>query len=154
VHLPTRAQLPPRPYEQLDRIADRVAVDLNAPVAMVSLVSTEGESLVGLSGLPEPWATERWAPLSHSFSQHVVTGGSPVVIENAHDDPLVVDSAAILDLGFVAYAGIPLRGAHSDILGAVAVADHCPRQWVTWELAQLAAHAQACSIELGWRRAG
>jgi len=149
VELPPRTPLPAQAVPALDRFARTVADRLDVPVALVSLVDVDGQALPGAHGLPEPWTSERWTPLSHSFCQHVVTSGQPLVVENAHDVPLVADNLAVMELGVVAYAGTPLRTASGPVIGSVCAIDHRPRRWTDAELQELAAIAADCSRELG-----
>lgn len=118
-------------------------------MALVSLVDVNGQVFPGAFGLPEPWLTERSTPLSHSFCQHVVTSGDPLVVENAHDVPLVRGNLAVMELGVVAYAGMPLRSGEGPVIGSMCAIDHRPRQWTAIELAGLAELAADCSRELG-----
>lgn len=115
-------------FDRLTRIAARV---LNAPVALVSLVDVDRQVFAGCVGLPEPWATRRETPLSHSFCQHAVASREPLVISDAREDPRVRGNAAIRDLGVVAYAGIPLIDRDGHALGSLCVIDDKPRTWTT-----------------------
>ncbi len=121
-------------FDRLTRLATRI---LDVPVALVSLVDEERQFFKSCLGLPEPWASARETPLSHSFCQHAVASGQPLVIEDARLHPLVRDNLAIPDLGVVAYAGIPLVTADGYVLGSFCVIDHQPRAWTDWELAVL-----------------
>jgi GAF domain-containing protein len=148
-----RSPLPPVPVAQLDEFAARAAVLLDAPIGLVSLVDSEGQNLPGAFGLSEPWASERWTPLSHSFCQHVVLEGEPLDVANAHDEPLVANNPAVLDLGVIAYLGVPLQLSQPDhpvpgVVGALCAIDHKPRQWTSDQLATLEELAQECSAEL------
>jgi GAF domain-containing protein len=78
-----------------------------------------------------------------------VTSGDPLVVANSNDDPLVSDNLAIMDLGVIAYAGVPLRTGAGPVVGAMCAIDHRPRQWTPTELAQLTEIALECSVELG-----
>jgi GAF domain-containing protein len=147
VELPPDTALPAEPVPVFDIVAKIVRHELDVPVALVSLVSEKEQVFPGADGLSEPWATERSTPLSHSFCQHVVTSGAPLVVENAHDVPLVAHNLAILELGVIAYAGVPVRrGDH--VVGALCAIDHRPRRWTGEELTRLTAHAERCSAEL------
>ena len=150
MELPRQAPLPPDPDPVFDRYARRVTERLDVPVALVSLVDTEGQVFPGAEGLPEPWASERSTPLTHSFCQHVVTAGLPLVVENANDDGRVRENAAILDLGVIAYAGMPLRVGER-VFGSLCAIDHKPRRWTPEELAQLTEIAASCADELAGR---
>ena len=55
------------PEEALDRLGRLATRVLRAPVALVSLVDSDRQFFKSAVGLPEPWATLRETPLSHSF---------------------------------------------------------------------------------------
>jgi GAF domain-containing protein len=148
VDLPPRTPLPAEAVPLFDRFARLVAERLDVPVALVSLVDVNGQALPGAFGLPEPWDSERWTPLSHSFCRHVVTSGGALVVSNANDVPLVSQNLAVMELGVIAYAGVPLRTAAGPVVGAVCAIDYRPRQWTGEELAQLSDLAEDCSQEL------
>ena len=56
-------------FDRLTRIATRI---LGVPVSLVSLVDDHRQFFKSACGLPEPWATERETPLSHSFCKVAV----------------------------------------------------------------------------------
>jgi len=132
-----------------DSFARVVAERLVVPVALVTLVDIEKQVFPGAFGLARPWDDERWTPLSLSFCQHVVASGRPLVVPNAHDVPLVADNLAIMELGVIAFAGVPLRAGEGSVVGSVSAIDHRPRQWTDAELRELAEIAEECSTELG-----
>lgn len=137
----------------MDRFAAMVRVQLRVPVALVSLVEPGRQVFPGMQGLPEPWATTRHTPLSHSFCQHVVTTAQPLVITDARLSPLVLDSLAIPDLGVIAYAGMPLTDTDGRVLGSLCAIDTEPRQWSDHELDTLTDLAGLCTTELRLRLA-
>src|SRR5918997_5158566 len=92
-------------FDRLTRLATTV---LQVPVALVSLVDHDRQFFKSCIGLPEPWASRRETPLSHSFCQHAVASRQPLIIDDARQHPLVRENLAIPDLGVIAYAGIPL----------------------------------------------
>jgi PAS domain S-box-containing protein len=57
--------------ESFDRLTRLASTILHAPVALVSLVDEDRQFFKSCVGLPEPWASRRETPLSHSFCQHV-----------------------------------------------------------------------------------
>ncbi len=117
------------PDERFDGLARVAARALNAPIALVSLVDEDRQFFKSCIGLPEPWASARETPLSHSYCQHAVDARKPLVIEDAREDPMLRDNAAIRDLRAIAYAGIPLIGADGQALGTLCVIDSKPRRW-------------------------
>jgi GAF domain-containing protein len=117
---------PEAAFDRLTRVACRV---LKTPIGLVSLVDQNRQFFKSCVGLPEPFATSRETPVSHSFCQHVVASGKPLIVENARDNPLVKLNPAIEELGIVAYAGIPLTTSEGHTLGSFCVIDSKPRYW-------------------------
>ena len=91
-----------------DRLARLAASVLHAPVALVSLVDADRQFFKSCLGMPEPWASERGSPLTHSFCQHAVASREPLLVSDAREHEVLRDNLAIRDMGVVAYAGIPL----------------------------------------------
>ncbi|OLR93868.1 hypothetical protein BJP25_14235 [Actinokineospora bangkokensis] len=136
---------------EFDAVSEQVRDLLGVPVALVSLVDTEGQHFPGAVGLGEPWASCRGTPLSHSFCQHVVVSGEPLVVEDAREHPVLRYNEAIVDLGVVAYAGFPLTDGAGRPLGSLCAIDHVPRVWRREELAVLSALADGTSARLRLR---
>ena len=115
--------------EAFDRLARLAARILRAPVVFTSLVDENRQFFKSCLGLPEPWASWREAPLSHSFCQHVVAANQPLVINDARIHPLLRTNPAIRDLKIVAYLGVPLTMPDGQTIGSFCVTDSVPRVW-------------------------
>jgi PAS domain S-box-containing protein len=139
------------PEESFDRLTRLAASVLGAPVALLSLVDRDRQYFKSCVGLAEPWATGRETPMSHSFCQHVVATGAPLVVEDARDHPLLHDNPAITDLNVVSYAGIPLIGRDGQALGSFCVIDGRPRQWTDAEIGILRDLASSVMTEIQLR---
>ncbi len=139
------------PDPEMDHFAAWVRRALGVPVALVSLTRTDRQVLPGAAGLREPWATTRSLPLGHLFCHHLVTTGRPLVITDARRHPRHRDTPAVLDLGVVAYAGVPLADGAGNVLGALCAVDTEPRSWTDDQLATLRDIARACATELRLR---
>lgn len=137
----------------MERFVAMVRVQLRVPVALVSLVEPTRQVFPGMAGLPEPWASARQTPLSHSFCRHVVASGEPLVLDDARESERVRGNLAIPELGVVAYAGMPLTSADGRVLGSLCAIDTEPRSWTEEELATLADLAAMCTTELRMRLA-
>jgi GAF domain-containing protein len=137
--------------EQFDRLARLAARVVDAPVALVSAVDRDRQFFKSCLGLPEPWATRRETPLTHSFCQHVVAAREPVVISDAREDDLLRDSLAIRDLGVIAYLGVPLITSDGHAIGTLCVIDHEPRIWKDEEIGLVKDVAAAVVTELTLR---
>jgi GAF domain-containing protein len=118
-------------FDRLARLASQV---LNAPVALVSLVDADRQFFKSCLGLPEPWASERQAPLTHSFCQHAVASRETLLVDDAREHELLRDNLAIRDMGVIAYAGIPLIMPDGHALGTLCVIDSRPRHWTTYQV--------------------
>jgi two-component system, cell cycle sensor histidine kinase and response regulator CckA len=139
------------PDEGFDRLTRLAARLLGAPSAMITFLRDDHAFFQSAVGLPEPWASRRRAPLSLSFCRHVVTSGLPLVVDDARRHPLVRSSPAIRELGWIAYAGVPLAAPGGQTLGALAVADSLPRLWSPRDVALLEDLAASVVAELELR---
>jgi diguanylate cyclase (GGDEF)-like protein len=113
-------------FDRFARVAARAA---DVPVALVSLVTEDRQYFAGMFGMGQPWADARQTPLSHSFCQHVVANGAPLVVEDARIDPVLCSNLAIADLDVVAYAGFPIVTLEGHVLGSLCAIDSTPRSW-------------------------
>jgi GAF domain-containing protein len=117
---------PEAAFDRLARVACRV---LHTPIALVSLVDRDRQFFKSCVGLPEPFASKRETPVTHSFCQHVVGTAKPLIVEDARTNPLVQLNPAVQELGIIAYAGIPLTTSEGHTLGSFCVIDSKPRFW-------------------------
>ncbi|MEM9646009.1 MAG: ATP-binding protein [Planctomycetota bacterium] len=143
------------PEPQFDRLTRLVQQTLKVPVALVSLVETsrDRQYFKSQQGLPEPWATTRQTPLSHSFCQHVVKQDEPLIVENAVKHDLVVDNLAIQDLGVIAYLGVPIYAPNSTPIGALCAIADKPKAWSEHDIQVLHAIADSVSDAIRLRSA-
>src|SRR3954454_2304295 len=142
------ALLDSEPEEGFDRLTSLASRVLDVPVALVSLVDEDRQFFKSCIGLPEPWSSRRGTPLSHSFCQHAVASGEPLVIEDARDHPLVHDNLAIRDLDVIAYAGVPLVTSDGAVLGRFCAIDSQPRSWSDADMAFVREMAASAMTEI------
>ncbi|QDU39346.1 Aerobic respiration control sensor protein ArcB [Maioricimonas rarisocia] len=135
-------------FDRIARLATRL---LKTPVALVSLVDDRRQFFVGAIGLQEPWSSRRETPLSHSFCQHVVSAGQPLVVSHAGEHPLVCENLAVSELGVQAYLGVPIRTPGDIVIGSLCAIDSRPRRWLQHELELLDELAMATSAEVAVR---
>ncbi len=145
--------LEPQPDASFDRLTRLAARALRVPVTLVSFVSDERQVFLGATGLPEPLATQRETPLSHSFCQYVVSTAAPLIVTDVREHPLVHDNLAIPDMGVIAYAGIPLRTKSGHVLGSFCAIDTRPHAWTPDEIELLSDFAGAALAEIELRAA-
>ncbi|MDX1992267.1 MAG: GAF domain-containing protein [bacterium] len=137
--------------ESFDRLTRLASCIVNAPVSLVTLVDANRQFFKSAIGLPEPWASKRETPLSHSFCQHVVATNEPLVIEDARKHPLVHDNLAIPDLNVIGYLGMPLQTSEGVGLGSFCIIDSAPRQWTEQEVEIMRDLAQSVITEIELR---
>ena len=137
-----------RPESGFDRLTELAVQVFNAPVALVSLVDDKRQCFKSCVGLPEPYATLRETPHSHSFCKHVVQTGEPLIVSDARMHPELKTNLAVTDLGVVAYAGMPLLSADGQRLGSFCVIDSKPRQWTDEEIRVLRCMANCVQTEI------
>ena len=117
------------PEEAFDRLTRMAARLLGTPISLISLVAEDHQFFKSAIGLPEPWASRRVTAISFSFCGQVVATGEPLVLEDARRHPLLRHNPVIRELGWVAYAGVPLVTRQGHTLGAMCVVDKTPRLW-------------------------
>ncbi|MEA2431085.1 MAG: hypothetical protein QOI19_1558, partial [Thermoleophilaceae bacterium] len=139
--------------EAFDRLTRLASHALKVPVALVSLVDEDRQFFKSCIGLPDPWGSQRGTPLSHSFCQHAVASGEPLVIEDARKHPLVRDNLAIRDLDVIAYAGVPLVTSDGAVLGTFCAIDSKPRRWTDDDVEFVREMAASAMTEIELRSA-
>lgn len=135
-------------FDRLTRLASQI---IDAPVSLVSLVDLDRQYFKSAYGLPDPWASQKETPLSHSFCQHAVATQENLIIDNAREHPLVHDNLAIRDLNVVSYLGIPLVTSEGAALGSFCVIDSQPRKWTEREINIIVELAQSTMTEIELR---
>src|SRR5215510_5558548 len=140
---------PEQAFDRLTRLATTV---LRVPVALVSLVDGDRQFFKSHCGLPEPLASSRQTPLSHSFCQHAVGSREPLVVGDARRDPRFGHHHAFSELGVIAYAGIPLITSEGYALGTFCVVDRQPHDWTEEEIGILRVLASSTMSEIELRR--
>jgi len=118
-------------FDRLTRLASRI---VDAPVSLVSIVDADRQFFKSHFGLPDPWASQRETPLSHSFCKHVAVTNDPLVVTDAREVDFLKDNLAIPDLDVIAYLGMPLTMTNGTGLGSFCVIDDKPREWTSREI--------------------
>ncbi len=121
-------------FERLTRLAARL---LRVPVSFVSFVDEDFVYLKSCQGLTGIWTADRKVERSGTICSMVIAGAGPVVIQDARTDTRLRDLALVLELGVVAYLGIPLVTKGGQALGSLCAVDTQPRVWTDEEVATL-----------------
>lgn len=134
--------------EPFTRLATRL---LTAPMARVVLADDARGWFPAMTDPADGRDRHRAASRTEVFCQQVMTGGQPVVIADATQEPAVITDRAVTDPEIRAYAGVPLFAGDGTVLGALCVVDSDARVWTVEELAILHDLAAACSSEVRLR---
>lgn len=118
-------------FDRLTRLASKI---IDAPVSLISLVDADRQFFKSLFGLPEPLASERETPLSHSFCKHVVATQEPLIVADAREHPILKDNLAVSELNVISYLGMPLTTNDGVGLGSFCVIDDKHREWTEREI--------------------
>lgn len=132
----------------MDRLARLAADLLEAPLALICLVEVDRQVLLGAYGLPEELSLSQQTPLAWSICQHAVASGRPLIVNDTHQHPDLVDHPTVNNLGVAAYAGIPLTVPGGHAIGTVSVMDTIRRDWIDDQLSFLACIARIITEEL------
>lgn len=139
------------PDEAFDRLTRLVSRITGAPVALVSLVDEDRQFFLSQIGLPEPWATRRETPLTHSVCQYAVGQDRPLVIPDLRVEPGFEQHPAISDLSVVAYLGVPLMLEDGHVIGSLCVIDDAPHRWSDADVAVVVDLAGCLMTEIALR---
>ena len=140
---------PEASFDRLTQLASRIC---DAPVALVSLVDDVRQFFKSQVGLPEPWATRRETPLTHSFCREVVRLDHALVVQDARSHPLVRENPAIRDLGVIAYLGTPIRDDEGLVLGSFCVIDTVSRKWTAEQISRMNDLSESIMSEVRLRK--
>src|SRR3954447_7899893 len=140
------------PEEAYDRFTRLAAPIVDAPIALFTVITEEEQFFRSQVGLPEPVATTRRTPLSHSFCQYVVLSSAPLEVTDARTHPVVRGNPAIEELQVIAYLGVPLITRKGETLGSLCAIDHEPREWTERDRIVLKDLAAATVTEVELRR--
>ena len=117
------------PEEAYDRFTRLAAQIVETPIALFTVITEDEQFFRSQVGLPEPVATTRRTPLSHSFCQYVILSSAPLEVTDAREHPTVKGNPAIEELQVIAYLGVPLITRRGETLGSLCAIDREPREW-------------------------
>ncbi|MEV4347666.1 GAF domain-containing protein [Actinoplanes sp. NPDC049596] len=131
----------PRLRQELDRLTERTAHRLGAPVSLVTLLSHISQFFAGSSGLPA-WISEvQGTPAEWSFCTDVVTTGEAHTYQDLAAHPVHETNPLVVVDGARSYAGVPLV-VDGEVVGAHCVVGLAERAYTEEEIEQLRSGAQ------------
>ena len=138
--------------EAFDRLTRVAKAMLRVPVALVTLVDRDRQFFKSASGLGEQFVNWRSNPLTYSFCKFTVGLREPFVIADARQDPRIAHYPTVVELGVIAYAGVPLMTAEGHPLGTFCVVDTQRHDWTGEDVDVLRVLAKCTMSEIELRR--
>lgn len=137
------------PEDRFDRIVSRAATQLDAPIALFTLVDEDRQWFKSRIGL-DIQETDR----ASSFCAHAIAIDAPLVVEDTSKDELFVCNPLVVGHPRIAaYAGVPVRALGGEPLGALCVIDTSPRSFAWQDLLLLTDLAEEVEGQLEARKA-
>lgn len=137
------------PEARFDDIVREAATRFGVPMALFSLVDEDRQWFKSRHGFAYA-ETER----TGAFCAHAIAIDAPLVVENAHDHLLFANSLLVKGPPHIVfYAGVPVRAAGGEPLGALCILDTVPRAFEIGELRELISMSRQVESALEARRA-
>lgn len=112
------------PEQVFDRLTWLATEVTQAPMALVSLLTSRRQWFKSRVGLDASETPREWA-----FCSHAILEPTPMIVEDALNDARFRDNPLVLgDPHIRFYAGFPLRGKNEVPLGTLCVLDRVPRR--------------------------
>ena len=124
---------------ELQKIVEKAAHELDTPVALVSLVLDQIQFFKAQYGLPSDLAASKSTRRDVSFCQFVVRDGEPFEVSDAPNDSRIPQHL-VKEYGIKAYLGVPIN-VRNTVVGSLCVIDTKNRSYTESEhdaLARLA----------------
>lgn len=136
------------PEEAFDRIAWLAASTLDAPIALVTLITPTRQFFKARLGLE---MTE--TPRSTAFCNHTIMQKGVFAVEDLREDERFAANPAVAgDPNFRFYAGAPIFSKDGFALGSLCIIDYEPRKLGAEEQRTLAELAALATLELRFRQ--
>jgi len=112
------------PEPAFDRIVSLLALLLDVPIALISLIDTNRQWFKAGLGLEV-----RETPRCIAFCDHAIRGKEVFVVPDAKQDPRFVDNPLVTGAPFLRfYAGVPLLTGDGHALGTLCALSRAPRE--------------------------
>ncbi len=132
--------------EPFDHVARLAAMVLDAPLAAVAVAGARPSAKRICPGALD--IAGRPGPVGQSLCQYAIDSGGRLVIDDARLDPRAIACRPGEPGSVIAWAGFPVRDPDGQVVGALWVADHLPRQWSTGDVEVLQNLADVASGEV------
>ncbi len=130
--------------ETLDHLTALARSALRASAALVAVTDDARHAFRAAAGV----AIDDDSPLAAAPCREVIDTGQPLVIRDVRDSGLDRDRHALVDLGYPAFVGVPIRSRDGHTVGTLCVLDTMAREWDDHEVGLLEQLAGAIASHL------
>lgn len=138
----------PRPGEGTPRMLAQLERFVDMRVLFVSIVRGERAIYRAERGLSGALLSAREMRREMTFCTHTVSGGAPLAVENAREEPFFRGNRAVTRFGAASYAGVPLRTSRDVTVGTLCALDFEPRAITAKTIAALEVFARRAVAEI------
>jgi two-component system phosphate regulon sensor histidine kinase PhoR len=136
------------PAAVLDEVVQQAPALVSADACAIRVLEDDELIVSAAEGHGSDDALETRSPASGWLSGDVVQSRGPVAIEDASQDPRLVERDPMLYAGHAAFLGVPLVGPEGALHGVLAVYSRTPRSWREEEVEAMLALAANTSAAL------
>jgi two-component system phosphate regulon sensor histidine kinase PhoR len=136
------------PAAVLDEVVQQAPALVSADACAIRVLEDDELIVSAAEGHGADDALETRSPASGWLSGDVVQSRGPVAIEDASQDPRLVERDPMLAAGHAAFLGVPLVGPEGALHGVLAVYSRTPRSWREEEVEAMLALAANTSAAL------
>jgi GAF domain-containing protein/tRNA A-37 threonylcarbamoyl transferase component Bud32 len=115
------------PDGALQRLVADTARAFDVPVALISIMLGDRQWYKAHFGLGGELLARRSAPREHTFCQHVVESGTPLVVPDARSHPVFAQNRYVQEGAVGSYVGAPLTAPSGEVLGTLCIFDKVAR---------------------------
>ncbi len=141
----------PATEKSLRDFVDQAACYMGVPIALVSIITADRQYWTAACGIPEDLLRARGTPRHDAFCAHVVEGTSPLLVQNALENPVFAENVLVRTRRLRFYAGVPITVRNGATVGTLCLYDYEPHLFGHFDLQLLEVLARRAAGELEWR---
>ncbi|MDI9916918.1 GAF domain-containing protein [Rhodococcus sp. IEGM 1379] len=126
--------LEPGPHPEIDRVVGLTIEAIGIPNAALNMITDAEQVHAGIASRSGDVGGQRTHDLPDSLCVYTVVSGSPLIIDDIVDHPVLRNHSAALSGAVGAYIGIPIVNDAGHRVGTLCAWDDQPRHWSSGEI--------------------